>query len=401
MTTNNAPTVSVIIPAYNQAVYVSEAIQSVLGQTYPDFELIVVDDGSTDETPQILASIQDPRIRIVRQPNKGLSAARNTGLRESSAPLVTFLDSDDFFLPDKLAVLSAFLKDHPEIGMVSGGTQFINPKGQPLSQDIKSPGNLDLQKLLVSNPFCVSAIMMRRLWFDRVGIFDETLRACEDWDLWQRMAYAGCRFAWVEHLVVAYRYHEGQMTREADRMRNAIFTVINKFFSQPGLPENLNAYKNTVYASALVHAAAYAYNANEPQKGQRDLAEAIHLDPTLTDKHYERLVNLLVGWSYDPRSTKPASFLQQIITYPPLGQPGLRRQLRRAMADVLLEPLFSSTRKNRRTRRWDLLKVILYKPNWLLNRGVLRILADAWLPFSRKLFRNFKLNDPLLSRIRK
>ena len=106
MAKRTIPAVSVIIPAYNQSIYINESVRSVLGQSYQDFELIVVDDGSTDETPQILAKIQDPRIRIVRQSNSGLSAARNTGLRESSAPLVTFLDSDDFFLPEKLSILT-------------------------------------------------------------------------------------------------------------------------------------------------------------------------------------------------------------------------------------------------------------------------------------------------------
>ncbi len=379
MTPNHHPTISVIIPVYNQAVYVSEAIQSVLGQTYPDFELIVVDDGSTDETPRILESFHDPRLRVFRQPNKGLSEARNYGLRESSAPLVTFLDSDDYFYPDKLAVLSDYLQEHPEIGLVSGGTQYIDQKGQPLRQEVNSPGILDLHKFLISNPICVSAILMRRIWFDRVGMFDVNLRACEDWDLWIRLAYAGCRFAWVEQPVVAYRYHGGQMTRESDRMRKAIFSFIDKFFGQPNLPEQLTACKNNVYASALVHAAAYAYNANEPQKGQQDLDKALHLDSSLAENRYKKLVELLVSWSHDPRSTKPALFLQRIIKYPPPGRPGLTWQLRRAMADVLLGQLFASSRQDRRAHRQEILKVILYKPEWLFNRGVLRILADAWL----------------------
>ena len=187
--------------------------------------------------------------------------------------------------------------------------------------------------------------MMRRYWFDRVGMFDETLRACEDWDLWQRMAFAGCQFEWVERLVVGYRYHGDQIIREADRMRKAIFAVIDKFFSQPDLPEDLKGYKNAVYASALVHAAAYAYNADDFPKGQHDLTEAINRDPTLADKQYNKLVKSLVGWSYDPRSNNPTNFLQRIIANPPPGHPGLRRQLRRAIADVMLEPLFSSSRQ--------------------------------------------------------
>lgn len=376
----NPPTISVIIPTYNQAQYVLESIRSVLNQTYPDFELIVVDDGSTDETPQSLALINDTRLQVIRQANKGLSAARNTGIKESTAPLITFLDSDDFFFPNKLTVLSEYLNSHPNIGLVSGGTQFIDQNGRQISQNIKSLENLNLSTLLVSNPLCVSAIMMRRAWIDQVGMFDETLRACEDWDLWQRLAYAGCQFAGVEHIVVAYRYHVGQMTRESDRMCKAIFTVIDKFFRQTGISDEIIARKNSIYASALLNAAAYAYNANEYQKAQNDIIEAVRLDPNLAEMEYKKLIARFVSWSSDPRSITKAIFLQRIIRNPPPGMPGLKRELHRALADSLLEPHFSSTKKERRVHRWDLLRVILYKPAWLLNRGVLRILTDAFSP---------------------
>ena len=375
----NPPTISVIIPTYNQAHYILESIRSVLNQTYPDFELIVVDDGSTDETPQSLALINDIRLQVIRQANKGLSAARNAGIKESTAPLITFLDSDDFFFPDKLAVLSKYLNNHPNIGLVSGGTQYIDQDGHQINQNIKSLENLTLSTLLVSNPVCVSAIMMRRSWIDQVGLFDETLKACEDWDLWQRLAYTGCQFASVEHIVVAYRYHVGQMTNESDRMRKATLTVIDKFFRQTGIPDEIIARKNSIYASALLKAAAYAYNANEHQKAQNDIIEAVRLNPNLADMGYKKLIARFVSWSSDPRSVTPAIFLQRIIRNPPPGMPGLKRELHRALADVLLEPIFSSPRKNRRAHRWDLVKAILYKPEWLLNRGVLRMFVDAWV----------------------
>jgi len=378
-TDRQTTTVSVIIPAYNQALYVSQAIQSVLDQTYPNFELIVVDDGSTDESPKILAGIQDPRLRVISQPNAGLSAARNTGLRVSSAPLITLLDADDYFFPDKLAVLSAFLEAHPEIGMVSGGYQIVNQAGETLRQFVKSPTSLKLPELLLGNPFVPTAVMFRKQWIDRVGLFDEALRACEDWDLWLRMASAGCQFAWVEHIVVAYRYHQGQMTRESARMRKAIITVLDKFFSQPDLPENLQAFINIANATGLIHAASFAYHSIEYEKGQLDLSEAVRLDPALKDNHYERLVKFLVGWSNDPRSTDPASFLQTIILHPPSEQPGLSGQLRRALADIYLGSLFNSSPEDRRKHRRELLKAIRYKPECLLNRGVLRMIIDAWI----------------------
>ena len=375
----NAPTVSVIIPAYNQARYISEAIQSLLNQTYPYFEAVIVNDGSTDETPSLLAEIHDPRFRVISQPNSGLSAARNTALRESSAALVTLLDADDFFLPDKLSILVSFLNDHSEIGMVSGGTILVDQESKPFHQTIKTPDSIQIPELLFGNPFVPSSVVIRRSWFETVGLFDETLRACEDWDLLLRMASAGCQFAWVEQPVAAYRFHLGQMTRDSDRMRNAIIKTLGKFYDQTGLPSSITDLKNRVFATGLVHAAVYAYNANEFEKGKADLDEAIRMDPTLRESNYLRLIGLLSGWSNDPRSGDPEEFLQKFIKNPPPGQPDLRRQLRRAMADNLLGSLFSQKNQGLTTRRRDLLKVIQYKPEWIFNRGVIRMFVDAWI----------------------
>jgi len=349
-----------------------------LKQTFPEFELIVVDDGSTDETPQIIASIQDPRMRVIRQPNAGLSAARNTGLRASSAPLVTFLDADDYFLLDKLEVLATFLAEHPDIGLVAGQAKYIDHTGNTISSPPPTRTRLGLPELLFENPICVSGILLRRVWLERVGVFDETLRACEDWDLWLRLLAAGCQMAWVEHYVVAYRVHPGQMTSQAGRMRKAIFTTLDKFFSQQ-VAENWMNKKSAVYALALVHAAAYAYLANEFDQAKRDLAESMRSDPTLMDNHYQRLVQALMAWAYDPRAIEPHLFLRRIVTNLPPKHRDLGVQLRRAMADALLVPFFKNSRETWRAQRRNLLKAILYKPDWLLNRGVLRMLASAWL----------------------
>lgn len=378
-TSPQVPLISVIIPAYNQARYVSQSLQSVLNQTYPNFELIVVDDGSTDETPQIIARVQDPRVRVIRQANAGLSAARNTGLRESSAPLVTFLDADDYFLPDKLEVLLRFLEEHPDTGLVAGKARYIDHLSNTLPSPAMPSTRLDLPELLYENPICVSSILMRRMWLERVGVFDETLRACEDWDMWLRLLAAGCPMAWVEHEVVAYRIHPGQMTSQSVRMQKAIFSVLDKFFSQPQLSRNLSAQKNRVYAVALVHAAAYAYLANEFESATRDLAEAVRLDPTLQDDRYKRLIELLVAWAHDPRASDPRSFLRRIVVHLPPTQRDLAMPLRRAVSDVMLAPLFKGTKETWRARKMDLIQAVLYKPDWLLNRGVWRMLVDAWL----------------------
>jgi len=180
---------SVIIPTYDRADRVTRAVSSVLAQTYPDFELIVVDDGSEDETLPALRPFLD-RIRLIRhERNLGVSAARNAGIRASRAPLVAFLDSDDRWLPEKLEVQARFFREHPDA--LACQTQEIwvrrGRRVNPASRHLKPSGDIfepSLERCLVSP----SAVMLRRSLLDEVGLFDESLPVCEDYDLWLRIA---------------------------------------------------------------------------------------------------------------------------------------------------------------------------------------------------------------------
>jgi len=220
------PLVSVIIPTYNRGWIVRDAIDSVLGQTYADFELIVVDDGSTDRTPPILDAYGD-RLRVIRQANQGVSAARNRGIGESSGPLIALLDSDDIWLPKKLAVQVDFFKRNPaalicqteEIWIRNGlrvnpGKRHRKPSGM-----IFEPS---LELCLVSP----SAVMVRRKLFEKVGLFDESLPACEDYDLWLRV---GCRFPVHlidEPLTIKRGGHEDQLSRQSSLDRHRIRSLV-------------------------------------------------------------------------------------------------------------------------------------------------------------------------------
>ena len=189
--TSKNPAVSVIIPTYNRGWILREAIDSVLAQEYSDYELIVVDDGSTDDTREILG-LYGQDIIALRQPNQGVSAARNRGIADSHAQLVAFLDSDDLWLPQKLIRQVAFFQSNPDAQIcqteetwVRNGVR-VNPKKrhQKLSGMIFEPS---LALCLVSP----SAVMIEKTLFDIVGGFDESLPACEDYDLWLRIS---CRF---------------------------------------------------------------------------------------------------------------------------------------------------------------------------------------------------------------
>ena len=181
--------VSVIIPTFNRSRRVVRAITSVLYQTYRDFEIIVVDDGSTDDTDETITPLR-PYIKfITHRKNSGVSIARNTGIRASRSPLIAFLDSDDYWLPEKLAVQVDFFNRYPETLAcqteelwIRNGRR-INPRKKHLkpSGDIFAPS----LKLCLVSP---SAVMLRRSLLDEVGLFDPGLPACEDYDLWLRIS---------------------------------------------------------------------------------------------------------------------------------------------------------------------------------------------------------------------
>lgn len=214
------PTVSVIIPTYNRASVLKRAIESVLAQDFHDFEIVVVDDGSTDNTPEVLASYQ--QICVIRQDHRGVSAARNAGTARASGRLITFLDSDDLWLPGKLSVQVAFLNTNPDALICQTEEIWVRNgiKVNPRKRHKKYSGMIFEQclELCIVSP---SAVMMRRRLFDKIGGFDETLPVCEDYDLWLRTA---CRFPiyLIETpLVIKHGGHLDQLSRRwgADRFR--------------------------------------------------------------------------------------------------------------------------------------------------------------------------------------
>jgi glycosyltransferase involved in cell wall biosynthesis len=224
------PQVSVIIPTYNRGWILKEAIDSVLAQDYKDLELIVVDDGSTDNTFEILASYGND-IKVLFQENKGVSAARNRGITEASGQLIAFLDSDDLWLPRKLSTQVDFFNQMPDALIcqteeiwVRNGIR-VNPKKRH-----KKPSGMIFEPSLELCLVSPSAVMIRRSLFDRVGEFDVTLSACEDYDLWLRIS---CRFP--VHLIdtpliIKRGGHDDQLSsmKGLDKFRiKAIEKVIN------------------------------------------------------------------------------------------------------------------------------------------------------------------------------
>ncbi len=217
------PLISIIIPSYNAREYVREAVDSALAQTYPACEVIVVDDGSTDDTKSILDSyIQEKKIQYIYQGNKGLAGARNTGIRAAKGDFIAFLDSDDIFLPEKVAAqIDAFrghpdfgvcysdvlpcpdLSSSPEAGALAGGAGAVSRTFY--HHRYRYPSGNVFEPLLHRQFINPLAVMVRRTVCDRFGIFDETLRRSEDWELWLRWARAGVKFLYLDRVLAHYR----------------------------------------------------------------------------------------------------------------------------------------------------------------------------------------------------
>ncbi|MBW1703655.1 MAG: glycosyltransferase family 2 protein [Deltaproteobacteria bacterium] len=217
------PSVSIIIPTFNRAEKITRAISSVIEQTFADFEIIVVDDGSRDNTEQTVAQFDERLIYVAHPSNLGVSAARNTGIKKSGAPLLAFLDSDDHWLPEKLAVQVEFFNNHPQAVACQTEETWIRKEKRvnPKKKHLKPSGDIfeaSLKLCLVSP----SAVMLKRSLVEEVGLFDEDLPACEDYDLWLRIA---CRYPVHlinEALVVKEGGHPDQLSarhRGMDRFR--------------------------------------------------------------------------------------------------------------------------------------------------------------------------------------
>lgn len=225
--------VSVIIPTYNRGWTIGEAVDSVLAQDYRDFELIVVDDGSADNTSQVLDAYRGT-IKVFRQENKGVSAARNRGIAEASGRFIAFLDSDDLWLPQKLSTQVEFFNTTPdalicqteEVWIRSGVR--VNPKKRH-----KKPSGMIFEPSLALCLVSPSAVMIRRSLLEIVGNFDETLPLCEDYDLWLRIS---CRFPVYRidtPLIIKRGGHEDQLSASfgLDRFRiKAIKKIIKSGF---------------------------------------------------------------------------------------------------------------------------------------------------------------------------
>ena len=257
----SVPQVSVVITAYNQARWLGQAIDDVRRQTFRDWELVVVDDGSTDSTRAVVARYEgDPRVRYLFQPNQERSAARNRGVAATSGRLLAFLDADDRWVPDKLAKQVAALAASPEAAFCYTPARFVNGSGAPLAtrKPPRSVAGWIFPRLVRANLIILASVVARRDRVEEVGGFDAALPVygCEDWDLWLRLARRH-PVAVVDEELTFYREHDGNTAPE--QLLRSAFCVIDKMYADPAMAREAGISRTAVRARHLwYHAAGVA-----------------------------------------------------------------------------------------------------------------------------------------------
>ena len=229
------PKVTVVIPAYNAMTYLPETLDSVLRQTFTDFEVLIVNDGSTDSIESWLTTVNDDRVILISQANQGLPGARNMGITEAQGEYIAFIDADDLWEPTKLEKQVQCLEAKPEVGLVYAWTLLIDRHGNSTGTVTAAQveGNVWEKLLLGDVVGSGSAAMVRRSCFDGVGLFDPDLTSIEDCDMWVRIA-AHYPFAVIKEVLIFYRQHSTSMSKDYDRMaQNSRLKIEKKFVQVP------------------------------------------------------------------------------------------------------------------------------------------------------------------------
>lgn len=301
--------VAVIMAARDAAATIERAVASVRGQTMGDFDLVVVDDGSTDDTAAVLAGIDDPRLRVIRQANAGPAAARNRAIAASRAEFVACLDADDLWAPEKLAWQLAALADAPDAAVAYGWADVVDADLAHAYSDRRIRRDGDVYAALLRSNFIFSGsnTMIRRAVLDRVGGFDETLRAVEDWELHVRIARHH-PFACVPRVVLRYRLTDDSLSSRIDVMKSAVTDACARIFAASP-PEHAALEPRCRAAFYLYLATRAAQVARSPR---------------------ERLAAL--RFAYRSLRLAPASWLDVLRVAAPLGSLRLAARERRRRA---------------------------------------------------------------------
>lgn len=286
--------VSVIIATYNQGHLLCEAVASAASQDLEGLEVVVVDDGSRDNTPRVAGALASDRVRYLRQPKAGIASARNTGISQARGRFVLLLDPDDILLPGALTPMARLLDLHDELSFVTANSFQTDPHGTVLHRSALPEGPHPPSRFLAGNPVPLLATLFRRSALMAVGLFCPTLKGGEDWDLMGRLALSG-RIGW--HLGKAAGRHRLVPDRPATRLgerTDALLEVTRRLYEHDNMPIMFAKMRSRVEAQVLMDAAVEAWRGRRSASATAFLERARERHPSVLDEGGEPLLGRLV-----------------------------------------------------------------------------------------------------------
>lgn len=400
------PLVSVIIPTYNAAPYIGQAVRSTLAQTYRDIEIIVVDDGSTDETLDVLAAFGD-RIRYVYQKNQERSVARNTGIAHAQGEYIAFLDADDYWHPQKVARQLALLEERRECGAAYAHIQFVTPDGAPLPphRQLTFPptGETDLlPRLLYGHFLGCSSVIARRTLIETVGGFDPALCYIEDWDFNLRLA-VHTRFACVPERLTYYRQYPGKAALRAVRhnVQATIPPMLERILDSVDGAERALPARRSVLAHAWWHCAQLDYAVGNAESGRQRFARALECEPERAlrpDWFIGEVVNLAFGLYTTTLApfAEAAALVRTVFGHLPATATGLGNAQRRALARLHAGYVFKRQTEGAIPCWRHGLAAMAGDPAWVKNLGLWSIAGESLIGESAAVYlrKKFRLVAP-------
>lgn len=388
------PLVSVIITTYNSAPHLPAAVESVLAQTFRDFEVLLVDDGSTDDTRRVLQPYLD-RIRYIYQDNQERSAARNNGLKLAAGSLIAFLDGDDAWTPDKLDVQVAALQRYPQAVMAYGCARIVDEHGHPATwwghQTIGSPeGEPGLVQegsdILFGSPINPSIALIRRESLEQVGGFDASIHKGigEDWDLWIRLSNLG-PFVRLPQILALYRTYGTE--RELRKRASDYYIDRSEYIISKNAAANPQRFPAALADQAVgriyLQSSMARFELGDFAAGGQALARAVEIEPPLGERKFfeGHLEHTALRLLRDGQSEAAVmAFLNQLIPVLPgkMRYPGL------SAGQVLARAYLHEAFRGHQRQDWPAVRQGIWRglardPRWLLNRGVVSIALQSLL----------------------
>jgi GT2 family glycosyltransferase len=379
----NPPQVSVVMTVLDGGRYLDEAVQSILDQTFSDFEFIILDDGSTDGTWERLAdyAVWDTRIRLVRNPeNLGVRRSLNQGLALAQGEYIARQDADDRSAPQRLAAQASFLGSHPEVGLVGTLVNVMDGDGAPLAAVF--PDALDdaaLQSLLLETcPICHGSVMLRRRCLDATGFYDEGMEEAEDYELWLRLAEV-TRLANLGERLYHFRYYADSVSsRRHPKVMLYMALALERAVARRHGPQPAGEQHAPVARAYLRAAlASYAHAASAEARGR--LARALSFQPALLDSE-EALEHALAPYTARVPVEAGADFVAGFFASVLPRSRRLARTQSRLVSRLHMREVFAGVAQRDPARvQIHLWPGLRRDPAWLLNRGVLSLLIKSRL----------------------